>query len=251
MYMAQGYLLQRFREFRPRVYYVEELSWRAPVFADRREAGKLLGKLLADALKIDAVYGLAAGGVPVAIEAAKRIGACFDVVVVKKITYPWTTEAGYGAVAVDGSLEYSREAAEMLGFNEDYVRKEAERVLQAVKRRTLMVRGTEKYPDMKGKKLVVIDDGIATGYTMRVAVQFLRSLGAEKVYAATPTASVDGALFVAEKADAVYVINLRGGPYYAVADAYMEWHDVSDEELVGYVEEAKREGLLCPWLLKG
>jgi putative phosphoribosyl transferase len=241
-------LLAGFQRFRGNVYHVEELSWRAPVFRDRRDAGRILGELLAGEVSVNVVYGLAAGGVPVALEAAGRLGGCLDIVVVKKITYPWTTEAGYGAVAVDGTFEYDVEAARMLGLTGEDVARRVGEVLRAVRRRTVLARGSSEYPRLEGASVVVVDDGIATGYTMRVAVRFLRRLGAGRVYAAAPTASVDGALFVGEVADAVYVANLRGGPYYAVADAYMEWHDVSDEELLEYVREARRRGLLCPWL---
>ncbi len=231
------------------VFYVEELSWSAPVFTDRREAGQLLGRLLAkEGLRLDAVFGLAAGGVPVALEAAQELGICIDIIVVKKITYPWTTEAGFGAVAIDGSYEYDRAAAAYAGLSEEHVKVRVRELLEYVRRRTVLVRGSMEYPRLEGRKVLVVDDGIATGYTMRVGVKLLKSLGASKVYAAAPTASIDGAKFVADVADAVYVLNLRSGPYFAVADAYMEWHDVSDEELVVLVDEARTRGLLCPWL---
>ena len=232
------------------VYYVEELSWAAPVFTDRREAGDVLAEaVLERAGRPDAVFGLAAGGVPVALEVAARTHSCLDVVVVKKITYPWTTEAGFGAVAPDGSYDYSPEGARLAGYtSREEVEEAARRVHDYVVRRTRLVRGTDSYPRLDGRRVVVVDDGIATGYTMLVAVRFLKRLGASRVYAAAPTASVDGARLVAGEADEVVVVNLRSGPYYAVADAYTEWHDVGDDELVAYVEEAATRNLLCPWL---
>jgi predicted phosphoribosyltransferase len=231
------------------VYYVDELSWSAPVFTDRREAGEILGRILARRLgRVDVVYGLAAGGVPVALEAARQLGACLDVVVVKKITYPWTTEAGFGAVAVDGSYDYDRSAASYLGYSDAKVAELAREVRERVVRRTLLVRGSTEYPVLRGLRVVLVDDGIATGYTMLVAARFLRRLGPDKLYLAAPTASIDGARFVSGEADEVVVVNIRGGPVYAVADAYVEWHDVSDEELSAYIDEAREGGLLCPWV---
>ncbi len=226
------------------VYYVEELSWRYPVFRDRRHAGRLLGSLLSSLPeKPVAVYALAAGGIPVALEAAEALGACMDVVVVKKITYPWTTEAGYGAVAPDGGYEYDRRVHDLLGYTLEEVRKQAAMVHRYVVERTLRLRGSLEYKPPNGL-VAVVDDGIATGYTMLVALGFLERVGARKLLAAAPTASVDGAMMVSEKAP-VYVLNLRRGPYYAVADAYVEWHDVSDEEAKSLLEEARRKGLLC------
>ncbi len=232
------------------VYYVEELSWTAPVFTDRREAGTLLGDLLWEELgSVDAVFGLAAGGVPVALEVAARLGSCFDIVVVKKITYPWTTEAGFGAVAPDGSYDYDPEGAALAGYrSEDEVREAARRVRDYVVRRTMLVRGSTDYPRLDGKSVIVVDDGVATGYTMLVTAKFLRSLGADQIYGAAPTASVEGAKLVSKAVDRLIVINLRGGPVYAVADAYTEWHDVSDTELAAYMDEAGKRDLLCPWV---
>ena len=232
--------------------YCRELSWRAPVFRDRLEAGRLLGAFVEQVLgsnSVDVVFGLAAGGVPVAFEVSRVIGACFDVVVVKKITFPWTTEAGFGAVAIDGSFEYDEKIAhEYLGYNRETVMVLVDNIREYVFERTLRLRGNTSYPRLKKKRVLLVDDGIATGYTMAVGVKFLRSLGAQKVVVATPTASVDGAIRVSHVADQVVVLNLRGGPYYAVADAYVEWHDVSDDEARSYLEKAVNEKLACTWV---
>ncbi len=237
------------RRLEGNVYYVEELSWSAPVFTDRREAGEILGHVLSRHLGgAHVVFGLAAGGVPVALEVARKLGACLDVVVVKKITYPWTTEAGFGAVAVDGTVEYDESVARSLGLDGERMARRVEEVRAYVERRTRLVRGTTEYPGLEGRTVVLVDDGIATGYTMRVAARFLRRLGPSRLYLAAPTASLDGARFVSGEADAVVVLNVRAGPVFAVADAYVEWHDVSDDELVAYVDEARRAGILCPWL---
>ena len=234
--------------------YCREYSGRAPVFRDRLEAGRLLGifvKQVFGSGGVDVVFGLAAGGIPVAFEVSRVIGACFDTIVVKKITFPWTTEAGFGAVAIDGSFEYDKRVAhDYLGYDRETMKVLIDSTRRYVFERTLRLRGETFYPRLEKMRVLLVDDGIATGYTMVVGVKFLRKLGAEQVIAAAPTASVDGATRVSHVADQVVVLNLRGGPYYAVADAYFEWHDVSDEEARSYIEKAVKEKLACTWVSK-
>lgn len=221
------------------IYYCEDYSWRHNVFRDRVEAGILLAKFISQLAggQLDVVVGLVAGGVPVAYSISRELGIPMDVVVVKKITYPWTTEAGFGAVAPDGLYEFDREAAKHARLSLDYVGREARRVHNFILARTLKLRGSMDYSNLEGKKVVLVDDGIATGYTMIVAVKFLRRIGVKEVVVATPTASIDGALITSKEADKLLVLNLRTGPFYAVADAYIEWHDVSDEEAIQYIKQ--------------
>lgn len=223
------------------MYYCEDYSWRYYVFKDRVEAGVLLARFLSQVLGDpgDIVVGLAAGGIPVAYALSGELGLPLDVLVVKKITYPWTTEAGYGAVAPDGLFDFNEEAARSIGLGRDDVEREASRVYEYVVTRTIKLRGSLDYGNMAGKRVVLVDDGIATGYTMVVAIRFLKRVKASKVTVATPTASLDGAIMVAREADKLLVLNLRTGPFYAVADAYREWHDVSDEEALEYLSKTR------------
>ncbi len=220
-----------------KILYCRDLVDRVAVFRDRADAGVFLSsvvrKVLGEEYEDLIVIGLVAGGVPVAVALSREIKAKLDVVVVKKILYPWTTEAGFGAVAPDGRFEYDENIAHVfLGYDKSTVEKLANEVYVYVRNRTLKVRGNLDYSNIEGRKVLVVDDGIATGYTMIVCVNFLRRVGAEKVYVAVPTSSLDGAIRVSKYSDLVIVANLRRGDFFAVADAYVEWHDVSDEELV-------------------
>lgn len=230
------------RTLHDRIYYCEDWSWRAPVFRDRWHAGEVLAGLVELLLvegfweKPDIVYAIPAGGVPVALKLVEHLGVPLDLVVVKKVTYPWTTEAGFGAVAPDGRPVVDAVEAERLG--ENVVARQAALAWEKVRARLEGLRGTDRYPRLDGRRVLVVDDGIAAGWTMIAAVRFLRSLGASTVYAAAPTGSVDGCERVAEHADSVAVVNLRGGLYFAVAEAYLEWRDLSDEEVKQMLEEA-------------
>ncbi len=205
------------------------------MFRDRWHAGEVLAglvlRLVAEGRvrRPDVVYAIPAGGVPVAIRVAEALGAPLDLVVVKKVTYPWTTEAGFGAVAPDGTPVVDEVAASELGA--EVVERQAEAAWRRVVERLERLRGSRRYPRLDGLTVMVVDDGIAAGWTMIAAVRFLRSLGAERVYAAAPTSSLDGAQRVAEYADAVITVNLRAGLYFAVAEAYLEWRDLEDEEV--------------------
>ncbi len=229
-----------------RLFYCENWSWRAPVFRDRWDAGYALASMVSLLVgegywrKPDIVYAIPAGGVPVAIVVAKRLGSRLDLVVVKKVTYPWTTEAGFGAVAPDGRPIVDAEAVMELG--EDVVERQARIAWRKVVERLEVLRGSRSYPNLQGRRVLVVDDGIAAGWTMIAAIRFLRRLGASMVYAAAPTGSLDGSKRVAEHADSVAVVNLRSGLYFAVAEAYVEWRDLTDEEVVRLLRNAGWEG---------
>ncbi|AEM39767.1 phosphoribosyltransferase [Pyrolobus fumarii 1A] len=230
-----------------RIFYCDDWSWRAPVFRDRWHAGEVLAGLVSMLVergvweKPSWVYAIPAGGVPVGLQVAKVLGARFDLIVVKKVTYPWTTEAGFGAVAPDGRPIVDASAASELG--DEVVARQAEAAWEKVRERLEKLRGTTRYPRLEGETVLVVDDGIAAGWTMIAAVRFLRNLAATRIYVAAPTGSLDGTSRVAEHADSVAVVNLRGGLYFAVADAYLEWRDLEDEEVV---EILRREGWSPP-----
>ncbi len=223
-----------------KIIYDPELSGKAPVYKDRRHAGKVLAEFMdKNELKPDFILAIPAGGVPVALEVAKHFMVPMDLVIVKKVLYPWTTEAGFGAVGPFGIITLGPSP-----LTEEEVKEQVKKALEKVEMRERLLRGGRPYPDLSGKRVAVVDDGIAAGYTMITAVQAARKMGADEVWAAAPTGSIDGCERVARVADLVIVPNLRGGPVFAVADAYEEWYDLSEEEVLQLLEEAKALGLL-------
>ncbi|MET1128224.1 MAG: phosphoribosyltransferase family protein [Thermoproteota archaeon] len=226
-----------------KVTYCRNLYNKTRIFRDRVEGGLALSELLKRlSVGVDLVVGLAAGGIPVAVAVSCTLGVKLDVVAVKKITFPWTTEAGYGAVDPDGRYIYDKHIAhEYLGLTHRDVEQQAAELAEYVRRRTLRLRGSLDYSSFSGARVLIVDDGIATGYTMAAALEFARRRGAAAVYAAAPTASRSGATMVSRHSDGVFVPNLRDEALYAVADAYIEWHDVSDEEALEWL----RRGSTC------
>ncbi len=223
-----------------KIVYDPALSEKIRIYRDRRHAGKVLAEFMRkNSLIPDIVMAIPAGGVPVALEIAKTLGVKMDLVIVKKVLYPWTTEAGFGAVGPMDTV--------VLGpspLTEEEIVRQVEEAKRKVEEREIVLRRGKPYPHLDGLRVAVVDDGIAAGYTMLTAVRFVKKLGASEVWAAAPTSSYDGARLVAQEADLVIVPNIRSGPVFAVADAYEHWYDLSEEEVLELLKEAEELGLL-------
>jgi predicted phosphoribosyltransferase len=185
------------------------------------------------------VMAVPAGGVPVGAEVATRLSLALDVAVVSKITLPWNTEAGYGAVAFDGTVRIHHALTAAVGLGEAQIRKGIEHTTARVERRVKRLRGDRPWPDLRGRPVIVVDDGVASGFTMLVALEALRGTGADRLVVAVPTAPDGTVARLAERADSVYCANVREGTPFAVADAYEEWTDLSEEEAARILAERR------------
>jgi predicted phosphoribosyltransferase len=215
-----------------------ELRGREHVFRDRAHAGELLAGLLAGLRGSDAcLLAIPAGGVPVAAALARALGLPLDVAVVSKITLPWNTEVGYGAVAFDGSVCLNHELIEHVRLSDAEVRAGIEATRAKVQRRAVALRGAPGPPAVMGGVNVLVDDGLASGFTMRAAVRALRAAGAARIAIAVPTGSRRAVDALAGEVDDVYCANLRGGASFAVADAYQRWCDVEESEAAALLKE--------------
>jgi len=201
-------------------------------FRDRAHAGRELAKLLEHFRGSAAlVLAIPAGGVPVGAAIALQLGLSLDVAPVSKVLYPWTTESGYGAVAYDGSVWL--DDARMAGHG--LAPADVERAVAAarakVERRMARLRGGRTALALAGRTVIVVDDGIAAGSTMRTAIVALRKAGAATVIVAVPTAHKAALDAISKLADVAFCANVRAGMSFAVADAYAEWRDLADEEI--------------------
>lgn len=202
------------------------------VFFNRDEAGKVLAEMMKDYINTDAIiFGIPAGGIPVASAMADKLNLELDVVVVSKITLPWNTEAGYGAVSFDGTVELNRDIISQTGLNQNQITEGIEIASTKVQRRFNDFRGSKSFPNIENRTVILVDDGIASGFTMLVAVEAMKNAGAEKIIIAVPTAHLNSLEKIASKVDKIYCANIRGGWGFAVADAYKNWYDVSEEEV--------------------
>jgi predicted phosphoribosyltransferase len=217
---------------------VPRLADRVGVFADRQDAGEVLAQVLADLRGTNAlVVAIPSGGVPVAAALARSLGLPLAVAPVSKVLFPWTTEAGFGAVAFDGTVWIDEALRARHRLTELQVEKATDEAKAKVARRT------GAYPPLQLERRVPVpvDDGIAGGSTMRTAVAALRRAGARSLIIAVPTAHEAAVELFEPLVDRLVVANVRGGREFAVASAYRHWDDVSEAEAAALIAAGKPE----------
>lgn len=208
------------------------------VFRDRAEAGKLLSEKLKHLASPDTmVLAIPAGGVPVGYEIAKSNGLLMDVLIVRKIQIPGNTEAGFGALGPDGKAIFNKRLLRSLRLTEEEINQQIEKTKRVLEERNRSYRGNRPFPDLKDKVAILADDGLASGYTMLEAVKFVKSKQVKKIIVAVPTASESAINLILPEADELYCLNVREFYPFAVAEAYMKWYDVGDEEVIALLKD--------------
>lgn len=218
---------------------IEEVSLRNKlhVFEDRTEAGRLLAeKLMQYRDSGGIVLGIPSGGVPVAREIAAALHLPMDLLIVRKLQIPYNPEAGFGAMGLDGEIILNQQLINQLGLTEDEIRVEAEKTKEVIKRRNMIFRKGRPFPSLKDRIAILVDDGLASGYTMLAAVNFIKRKTPKKIIVAVPTVSKRTVGLVLPEVDELVCLNVRHGISFAVADAYRNWYDLSDEEVLSIVK---------------
>ncbi|HHB74942.1 MAG TPA: phosphoribosyltransferase [Desulfobulbus sp.] len=216
-----------------KLYDIAGLRQQIGVFADRRDAGRILAAMLQDWKGVPAVVlGIPSGGIPVAVEVAGALNLPLDAAVVSKILLPWNTESGFGAVGFDGTVWINEEVVSYYDLDDAAIHRQTEEALAKVQRRVRLFRDDRPWPDLQQQTVILVDDGIAAGSTLRVAVQAVRNIGGRQIVVAVPTAHLESLAPILEKVDALYCANIREGPQFAVAAAYRHWDDVDEVEAV-------------------
>jgi predicted phosphoribosyltransferase len=159
-----------------------------------------------------------------------------DLVIVRKIQLPWTTEAGFGALNPAGEAVFNEELLSRIHISPQDIERQVQKTLVTLQEREERLRGNRPYPDLAGAATIIVDDGLASGYTMRVAVNFLKGKGAGKIIVAVPTASARTAQDLLPLVDELYCLNVRGGWSFAVAEAYEDWYDLEEAEVLEIME---------------
>lgn len=210
-------------------------------FRDRRDAGRRLGQAL-EAYRLRRPYVLAIprGGVVVAYEVAKALGAPLDVVIPRKLRAPYNPELAIGAVAHDGSVYYDTPLFGTLKVPEDYLQDEIAFQLEEIRRRMAAYRGERPQPALEGRAAIVVDDGIATGSTMIAALRAVRKMGPAATAAAIPVAPPEGCEGLRGEADEVICLHTPV-VFYAVGQFYDDFEQVSDEEAIALLRARERE----------
>lgn len=206
------------------------------VFADRADAGRRLAAAVAPALGEQSggsgrplVLAIPRGGVEVGFAVARKLNADLAIVICRKLPFPDNPESGFGAIAEDGSVYLHPEAspwvpaATVAGI---IAEQQAE-----IRRRIKILRRGEPLPPLAGRTVILVDDGLAMGSTMRAAIALCRKAKAGRIVAAVPVSSHDVAVAIKRLADEVVILDTPPG-FRAVADSYAHWYDVADDEVL-------------------
>jgi predicted phosphoribosyltransferase len=200
-------------------------------FRDRRDAGRRLGSVLRDKVGQNVlVLGLARGGVPVAYEVARALGAPLDVLVVRKLGAPAQKELAMGAIGPGGARVINDEVVRLLHVPQSDIDQIAAAAQDELERKERAYRRGRAARDVRGQHVLVVDDGLATGSTVRAAVASLRGSGAERITVAVPTGSPDTCDAVRKEADDVVCLTAPEA-FFAVGQFYEDFSTTTDDDV--------------------
>ena len=215
------------------------------VFRDRTSAGETLADLLKPYSKENVtILAIPNGGVPVAFPIFKNFRKVnpnveFQLLIVRKIQIPYNTEAGFGAITLDGTIILNKMLVARIGLNEEQIQRQASKTLKQIEERLKRYGIESQEFDLKNKVAILVDDGLASGFTMLAAVNSIKKFDPEKIVVAVPTAPRSSVERVAPLVDDLICPNIRDTLWFAVADAYKNWYDLEIDEVRGILEEVR------------
>ena len=201
------------------------------LFENRTEAGKRLASKLRDVAKNAIILAVPRGGVVVGFEIAHTLNFPLDIVITKKIGAPGNPELAIGAVAEDGTYLLDKGLVQMLGVSRSYIEAEIERQKTEIKRRLLTYRGDAPDLRIEGLTVILVDDGVATGSTLKAALRSLKNRGAKSVVVAVPVGPLDTISELQQEADRVVFLSTPD-PFYAIGEFYENFEQTTDEEVI-------------------
>ncbi len=211
------------------------------MFKDRSDAGRLLARsLMRFRDRAPIVVALPRGGVPVAYEVAQALDAPLDVIVARKLGAPGQPELGVGAVAQGGALFLDAKLIGRLGVTQDYLQAAAAREAAETQRRLAAYRGGRLPLDVAGRTVILVDDGLATGVTVRAAVRALRAQAPHAILVAVPVCAAESARELLAEVDAIVCAHTPE-EFHAVGSWYEDFEQTPDEEVVALLGLARRD----------
>jgi predicted phosphoribosyltransferase len=209
-------------------------------FVDRRQAGRQLAEALSayEGQEDVVVLGLPRGGVPVAFEVAEALQAPLDVFVVRKLGVPGNPELAMGAIASGGVRVLNQGVVRRMDISDDAIDRAAEEERQKLEERERIYRGARPDVDLEDKTVLLVDDGLATGATMRAAVNALREHDPQEIVVAVPTAPPETCSDFEDLADEVICVTTPT-PFFGVGGAYRDFSQTTNEEVRDLLERAE------------
>jgi putative phosphoribosyl transferase len=215
----------------------QRLRFAEPVFADRLDAGRALTGFMSKEPDPEAlVLALPRGGIPVARPLADRLEAMLRPLLVRKLPIPVSPEMGFGAVTIDGTVVLNDPVVRRFGIDDETVRRVAEETFAEVRRRAAAYPGGESLPEPRGRRVYLVDDGLATGFTAIAAVRMLFAQDPSSVTLAVPVSPSGSLRRLEHEVDEAYCLVEQEEPPFAVASFYRSFPDLEDEEVVRLLE---------------
>lgn len=207
------------------------------IFEDRHEAGRLLAERLRflKGKKDLIVLAIPRGGVVVGSEIARSLDVPLDVYITRKIGAPYNPELAIGAIASDGTLLLDRSLASRLGVSEEYIQAQTTREKEEIERRLAQYRGGHPPLELKGKRVILVDDGIATGATIEATINALRKSEPEELILAVPVAPQETVERLKKRVDRLVCLHAPE-VFWAVGAFYARFDQTSDEEVISLLK---------------
>jgi predicted phosphoribosyltransferase len=211
------------------------------MFKDRKDAGTQLAEQLKEYIGQEnmIVLALPRGGVVTGVEIAKRLRAPLDVLLVRKIGHPWQPELAVGAISETGNIVYNEDVVASAGVTKEYMRGEAARQREEIARRQQLYRNGRKLVNLRGKTVILVDDGVATGATMKAAVETLKRQQVGKLVVAVPVAP-PGTAEELQKTANVFVCLDMPEDFMSVGSYYEDFMQVTDAEVMKLLLDFRR-----------
>lgn len=207
------------------------------MFQDRISAGRQLADLMRDeGVEVDLVLGIPRGGLPAARMVADAYDAPLDVVAAKKLGAPNNPELAIGAAAADGTVWLNDDLITRLRVDDEYVERERERAKAVAAEKERTYREGRDPPTVGGKRVAIVDDGVATGATAKASIRAVRNRGADAVVVAIPVGPEETVAELRAEADAVVVVD-KPASFGAIGAHYRDFGQVSDEEAMDYLRQ--------------
>jgi predicted phosphoribosyltransferase len=210
------------------------------VFQDRKDAGRHLAGMMSAYMDHPATIILAipSGGVPVGLELSRKLALPMDLMITRKFQIPGDTEAGFGAMTMDGKAFFNRELLAQLRLSRGEIEKQVEKVRLELELRNVRFRNNKPFPNIEGKVVILTDDGLASGFTMMAAIDMLKSRGGARTVVAVPTSPLSSILRLQDEVDEIFCANVQDYGSFAVAAAYRFWQDLSADEVIELLRQA-------------